>query len=366
MRFPFEGVNVLGPHQFWRNHLRRLKFYNPALPVSVEHSRIDSPERRRRRILQLTFEGTDVQALKAILQSKAGRVSAALEKRRKEKRTEKERLTRMQALTKEDKDDDEEKRLADANELAKERGLTAEEEKEELARGQDLDWRDAPREGMKAEESVNDLEDEEDDEDREDEEEVDDEDEDEDAEEEEEEEGEEEEEDEMDEEDEVDEVENEDAIVELEAETEIQAEPSGSQTTETDAVHLKDKKVPNTKRRLRSRERSNDDVVLKVPQPPASTTKAANPPAPVYTRDVTLSLHSRNATAIWKWFRARTKCVGVPQTARDRRERREVAEQAKRSEEDRVRVKAGMDALRSKDVLLKRARAEAEKMRAEG
>jgi Mitochondrial ribosomal protein L51 / S25 / CI-B8 domain len=256
--FPYGPFNsaVHGARLFWRNHLRRLKYHNPALPISVEHGpgNLRSPM-----TLSLTFEGADVDALKAI--PKDIEISGKLS--------------------------EEERRREQLRDLAKEGWLT-EKEKEELARKQSPNWRDAPREGMTAEE-------------------------------------------------------------EREAEAadlETLADLSKGSTT------------------------GNDEVVLKEPQPEVSVNANANageqpPRPPIYTRSVTVGVKDRTASQIWNWFKMQTNCTDVPRSAEDDNEYRQLARVFSQSAMDRRRVKKGVDERKANDEMLKRARGEVEKLRAE-
>lgn len=212
--------------------------------------------------LSLTFEGTDIDALKAV--SKDIEIPGKLS--------------------------EEERRREQLRNLAKDGWLT-EEEKEELARKQSPNWRDAPREGMTAEEEK----------------------------------------------------------LEREAEAadpETLADLSKGSTT------------------------SNDEVVLKEPQPEVSADANANageqpPRPPIYTRSVTVGVKDRTASQIWNWFKMQTNCTDVPRLAEDENEYRQLARVFSQSAMDRRRVKKGVDERKANDEMLKRARGEVEKLRAE-
>jgi hypothetical protein len=249
---------VHGARLFWRNHLRRLKYHNPALPISIEQGPGDlgSPM-----ALNLTFEGTDVEALKAV-----AKVRENLGERSEKK-----------------------SRLAQMRELAKE-GFLTEEEKEKLARTQSPNWRDAPRDGMISEE-----------------------------------------------EEEEEELEREAEAADMET----LADLSGQWTVD------------------------DGEVVLKEPQPEASADTGDQPPAPMYTLIVTLGVKDRTASQIWNWFKTRTNCTEVPRSVEDEKEYKELAGVFSQSAMDRRRVKKGVDERKANDEMLRRARGEVEKLKAE-
>jgi hypothetical protein len=210
--------------------------------------------------IRLTFEGTDVDALKAIAK-KSESPGVWAEKKRG---------------------------LGQVRELTKEGWLT-EQEKEELARKQSPNWREAPREGMKKE-----LTD--------------------------------------------------DESSEMEAEKQ-----DGETLAERPAKRTAD----------------DDAVVLKEPRPGADVMDGSSPLAPIYTRSVTLGVKNRTASQIWNWFKMRTNCTEVPRSAEDETEFRKLAGMLSRSAMDRGRVKKGVDERKANDEMLRRARGEVEKLRAE-
>jgi hypothetical protein len=209
--------------------------------------------------IRLTFEGTDVDALKAIAK-KSESPGAWAEKKRG--------LGQMRELTKE--------------------GWLAEQEKEELARKQSPNWREAPREGMKKK-----LTD---------------------------------------------------------------GESSEKEAEKQDKETLAERSAKRTA--------DDDAVVLKEPQPEADAIGGSTP-APIYTRSVTLGVKNRTASQIWNWFKMRTNCTEVPRSAEDETEFRELAGVLSRSAMDRGRVKKGVDERKANDEMLRRARGEVEKLRAE-
>lgn len=211
--------------------------------------------------IRLTFEGTNVDALKAIAK-KSESPGAWAEKKRG--------LGQMRELTKE--------------------GWSAEQEqeKEELARKQSPNWREAPREGMKKK-----LTD---------------------------------------------------------------GESSEKEAEKQDKETLAERPAKRTA--------DDDTVVLKEPQPEADAIGGSTP-APIYTRSVTLGVKNRTASQIWNWFKMRTNCTEVPRSAEDETEFRELAGVLSRSAMDRGRVKKGVDERKANDEMLRRARGEVEKLRAE-
>ena len=68
---------------------------------------------------------------------------------------------------------------------------------------------------------------------------------------------------------------------------------------------------------------------------------------------------------IWDWFKTRSNCTDVPRSAEDEKEFRELAVVFRQSAVDRERVKKGVDEQKANDEMLKRARGEVEKLRAE-
>ena len=224
--------------------------------------------------LSLTFEGTDVDALKAIPKSEGPGERRAGGRGNK--------------------------RLEQMKELAKEGWLT-EEEKEELARKQSPNWRDAPRDAM---EPVDELE----------------------------------------------EVDEQAQRLEREAEAadrETLAEISGQRTADDEKVVF------------------NDEVILKEPLPQATPDSGEQPPAPIHIRNVMLGVKNRSSTEIWDWFKTRTNCTDVPRSMEDEKEFRELEVVVQQSAIDRERVKKGVDERKANDEMLKRARGEVEKLRAE-
>ena len=104
----------------------------------------------------------------------------------------------------------------------------------------------------------------------------------------------------------------------------------------------------------------DDEVVLKDPQPTASSEKL-----PIYTRSCTLGIKDRTAGQIWNWFQHRTRCVAVERSEEDRKEYVELKAVFSQSEEDWLRVKKGIDEMKASKQMLARAKGEAEKLKAE-
>jgi hypothetical protein len=210
--------------------------------------------------ITLTFEGTDAEALRAIAKKSESPGAWAQKKRG----------------------------LGQVRELTKEGWLT-EQEKEELARKQSPNWREAPREGMKKE-----LTDD---------------------------------------------------------------ENSDMEREKQDGGALAERPAKRTA--------DDDAVVLKELPAEADAMDGSNPPALIYTRSVTLGVKNRTASQIWNWFKMRTNCVEVPRSVEDETEFRKLAGMFSRSAIDRERVKKGVDERKANDEMLRRARGEVEKLRAE-
>lgn len=101
---------------------------------------------------------------------------------------------------------------------------------------------------------------------------------------------------------------------------------------------------------------------------PRATSKTPSPtpiPKSTFTRHVSLSLAEQQPNDIWKWFQKTTKCEDVPETPEETAEMERLRVLFEKSEEDRQRVKAGIDALRKQQAELKRAREAAERMLSE-
>jgi hypothetical protein len=99
-------------------------------------------------------------------------------------------------------------------------------------------------------------------------------------------------------------------------------------------------------------------------QQPVPATKTTTK-SPLSTRTVSLPVINRRAFELWYWFQKRTKCIDVPESAADKQVAEELAQHAVKADEDRIRVKTGLDAVRAKELMLKRARGDLERMRAE-
>jgi hypothetical protein len=117
--------------------------------------------------------------------------------------------------------------------------------------------------------------------------------------------------------------------------------------------------------RERPRTADDDEVVLKEPQPAASMNPGEAPSALVYTRSVTLGIKDRTASQIWNWFKIRTNCTDVPRSQEDQEGYDQMSWVLRRSAWDRERVKKGVDERKANDEMLRRARGEVEKLKAE-
>jgi hypothetical protein len=105
------------------------------------------------------------------------------------------------------------------------------------------------------------------------------------------------------------------------------------------------------------------------PQPNPSPSEQPQPPPPepplTSTRTISLPVLNRPAGALWFWFQQRTKCIDVPESEADKQLAVELAEKAARAEEDRRRVKKAIDHVKTQELMLKIARGEVDRMRAE-
>jgi hypothetical protein len=86
--------------------------------------------------------------------------------------------------------------------------------------------------------------------------------------------------------------------------------------------------------------------------------------SPLSTRTVSLPVIDRSAGALWYWFQKRTECTDVPESAADKRVAEELAQHAVKAEEDRVRTKKGLDAIKAKETMMRMARGELERIKA--
>lgn len=112
---------------------------------------------------------------------------------------------------------------------------------------------------------------------------------------------------------------------------------------------------------------SDDEVTLKQPEPTSPSPDSAKCISlpPIYTRTTTLNLKDRTPAQIWFWFKQRTHCTDVPRSAEDEKEIAELAGIFGRAGEDRIRVKKGVDEKRANEEMLRRARGELEELRSE-
>ncbi|KIW96337.1 uncharacterized protein Z519_03406 [Cladophialophora bantiana CBS 173.52] len=95
----------------------------------------------------------------------------------------------------------------------------------------------------------------------------------------------------------------------------------------------------------------------------ASTSSSlASPATSIFTRSVELRLGPHQPGSIWKWFQNTTKCEDFPENPEENEQMERLNEFFVKAEEDRQRVKAGMDAIRKQKEDLKRAREAAERM----
>ncbi|KIW16395.1 hypothetical protein PV08_06447 [Exophiala spinifera] len=88
-------------------------------------------------------------------------------------------------------------------------------------------------------------------------------------------------------------------------------------------------------------------------------------PLPIFTRNGILALKGKHSREIWRWFQHKTACKDVSISPQDELLRRKLQDTARKSEADRVLVKAGMDALRKQQAELKKAREAAERLTSE-
>lgn len=97
------------------------------------------------------------------------------------------------------------------------------------------------------------------------------------------------------------------------------------------------------------------------PSAPSSTT----PPSTVYTREITLGLRGRSAGQIFSYFKHITKARQYYRSVPDRHAKGRMDRFFDRAEEDRQRVKAGIDAMKREKEDLKRAREAADRLASE-
>jgi hypothetical protein len=117
--------------------------------------------------------------------------------------------------------------------------------------------------------------------------------------------------------------------------------------------------------RERRRTADDDEVVLKEPQPKTSASLGEAPSTPLYTRSVTLGIKDRTASQIWNWFKMRTNYTDVPRSHQDQNDYDKLSWVLRRSACDRERVRKGVDERKANDEMLRRARGEVEKLKAE-
>ncbi|KIY00287.1 uncharacterized protein Z520_03972 [Fonsecaea multimorphosa CBS 102226] len=94
---------------------------------------------------------------------------------------------------------------------------------------------------------------------------------------------------------------------------------------------------------------------------PVSSSQTS-PATPIFTRSVELRLGPHQPGSIWKWFQNTTKCEDFPENPEENEQMERLKEFFAKAEEDRQRVKAGIDAIRKQKEDLKKAREAAERM----
>ena len=100
------------------------------------------------------------------------------------------------------------------------------------------------------------------------------------------------------------------------------------------------------------------------PDQQQQTSTQTTPATPqISTRTVSLPVLNRGAGALWFWFQQRTKCIDVPQSEADKQLAAELAEHDVKAEEDRQRVKKGLDKIKTQQLMLKMAKGEMERMK---
>ncbi|EXJ72978.1 uncharacterized protein A1O5_04127 [Cladophialophora psammophila CBS 110553] len=93
-----------------------------------------------------------------------------------------------------------------------------------------------------------------------------------------------------------------------------------------------------------------------------STSSLTSPATSIFTRSVELRLGPHQPGSIWTWFQNATRCEDFPENPEESEQMERLNEFFVKAEEDRQRVKAGMDAIRKQKEDLKRAREAAERM----
>lgn len=154
-------------------------------------------------------------------------------------------------------------------------------------------------------------------------------------------------------------------------EEELIPRPRG--TLEKKEEEVVEDNTTQSKPKPRPKPQRKDSITTPPPTPPSSSpdqnppplSTSENPPPLISTRTISLPTLNRPAGALWFWFQQRTKCVDVPESNADKRLARELAEHAVKAEEDRKRVKKGIDAMKRQELMLKMARGEVERMRAD-
>jgi len=112
----------------------------------------------------------------------------------------------------------------------------------------------------------------------------------------------------------------------------------------------------------KSQSRSRSAQTTPIP-PPSSSPDQLTPLTS--SRTISLPILNRPAGALWFWFQQRTKCIDVPESNADRQLAQELAEEAVKGEEDRQRVKKRIDQIKAREEMLKLARREVDRMKAE-
>ncbi|KIW24976.1 uncharacterized protein PV07_10652 [Cladophialophora immunda] len=92
------------------------------------------------------------------------------------------------------------------------------------------------------------------------------------------------------------------------------------------------------------------------------SSSSTSPATSIFSRSVELRLGPHQPGSIWKWFQNTTKCEDFPEDPEENEQMERLKEFFAKAEEDRQRVKAGMDAIRKQKEDLKRAREAAERM----
>jgi hypothetical protein len=96
-----------------------------------------------------------------------------------------------------------------------------------------------------------------------------------------------------------------------------------------------------------------------------SAPSSASPPSTSYTREITLGLRGRTPGQIFSYFKHVTKARQYYRSLPDRRSKRKMDKFFDKADEDRERVKAGIDAMRREKEDLRRAREAADRLAAD-